>query len=328
MALENHKVQHLLLSTPPTPTGPDEFEKWVRDQDVALEILVLHTSPDILDAICTKGFTDESTPAETYVMIKSEVAQHPEESRAEVATAISTTEVATAISTINIADFSSPTAFLLRLDYLWKKLADGMSGPISDDLYVNYLLVAIKRGRSDWYQALVMDPSRQGWPTKKQLISFINRQATRETDHDGPGPLLAVSDGKDKQKSTDRGQDDPWATNGTDKLVTLREHETSVSASSDSTTLRAQSDSDPPSPRQPPAYGVDGAPPQYEEDLEAEGKRKAMVRRTLLVRLLTSVFITVLVALIVAAVMGKIHDRRESGNKQESSDKQKSDVAG
>lgn len=40
---------------------------------------------------------------------------------------------------------------------------------------------------------------------------------------------------------------------------------------------------------------------------------KAKRRKTLLVRLLTSIFITVLVSLIVAAVVGRIHDRQNSG---------------
>src|SRR5699024_5974980 len=84
-----------------------------------------------------------------------------------------------------------------------------------------------------------------------------------------------------------------------------------VSAGSDSTTLRNPSDCDPPSPRQPPAYGAEGAPPQYQEELVSGSKAKR--RKTLLVRLLTSIFITVLVSLIVAAVVGRIHDRQNSG---------------
>ena len=112
----------------------------------------------------------------------------------------------------------------------------------------------------------------------------------------------------------------------TSDAVLHRSPSSPVSPGSDSTTLRGPSESDPASPWQPPAYGSDGAPPQYGEDLATEGKRKAMVRRTLLVRLLTSIFITVLVALIVAAVMGRIHDRRESDDGHDSADGQESDT--
>lgn len=58
------------------------------------------------------------------------------------------------------------------------------------------------------------------------------------------------------------------------------------------------------SPRQPPAYGDE--PPQYQE--EPEFDEKARERKTIFIRLLTSIFITVLVSLIVAAVVEKIHD--------------------
>lgn len=58
------------------------------------------------------------------------------------------------------------------------------------------------------------------------------------------------------------------------------------------------------SPRQPPAYGDE--PPQYQEEVLYD--TKARERKTVFIRLLTSIFITVLVSLIVAAVVEKIHD--------------------
>lgn len=75
---------------------------------------------------------------------------------------------------------------------------------------------------------------------------------------------------------------------------------------SDDSTL---AESLPPSPRQPPAYGEERAPPQYQEDEDPDDiKARRKIRRTLCIRLLTSIFITVLVSLIVAAVVARIHD--------------------
>ncbi|KAJ6446752.1 NmrA family protein [Purpureocillium lavendulum] len=105
----------------------------------------------------------------------------------------------------------------------------------------------------------------------------------------------------------------PSVSISTSDVVLLRSPPSPVSAGSDSTTLRNPSDCDPPSPRQPPAYGAEGAPPQYQEELVSGAKSKAKRRKTLLVRLLTSIFITVLVSLIVAAVVGRIHDRQGNG---------------
>ncbi|KHN99737.1 uncharacterized protein MAM_02590 [Metarhizium album ARSEF 1941] len=65
----------------------------------------------------------------------------------------------------------------------------------------------------------------------------------------------------------------------------------------------------PSSPRQPPAYGAERAPPLYQEEDDPDDiKARRKIKRTLCIRLLTSIFITVLVALIVAAVVARIHD--------------------
>ncbi|RDA82830.1 hypothetical protein CP532_6095, partial [Ophiocordyceps camponoti-leonardi (nom. inval.)] len=58
--------------------------------------------------------------------------------------------------------------------------------------------------------------------------------------------------------------------------------------------------------RQPPAYGDE--PPNYQEELLSQVK--ARERKTIFIRLLSSIFITVLVSLIVAAVVERIHDNR------------------
>ncbi|RDA92064.1 hypothetical protein CP533_0981, partial [Ophiocordyceps camponoti-saundersi (nom. inval.)] len=60
------------------------------------------------------------------------------------------------------------------------------------------------------------------------------------------------------------------------------------------------------SQRQPPAYGDE--PPNYQEELLSQAK--ARERKTIFIRLLSSIFITVLVSLIVAAVVERIHDNR------------------
>ena len=84
----------------------------------------------------------------------------------------------------------------------------------------------------------------------------------------------------------------------------------------------ALSESDPASPRQPPAYGDERAPPQYQEEVASDAKLKAKARKTIFVRLLTSIFVTVLVSLIVAAVVGRIH-----GSQSKDEDKKKSQQA-
>ena len=64
--------------------------------------------------------------------------------------------------------------------------------------------------------------------------------------------------------------------------------------------------SPPVSPRyQLPAYGDEGAPPEYEteEDLE---KLKAHRKKTLIIRVMTSIFVATLVSLIVAAAIARI----------------------
>ncbi|PFH63214.1 hypothetical protein XA68_16653 [Ophiocordyceps unilateralis] len=58
--------------------------------------------------------------------------------------------------------------------------------------------------------------------------------------------------------------------------------------------------------RQPPAYGDE--PANYGEELLSQ--IKARERKTIFIRLLSSIFITVLVSLIVAAVVERIHDNR------------------
>lgn len=63
------------------------------------------------------------------------------------------------------------------------------------------------------------------------------------------------------------------------------------------------------SPRyQLPAYVEEGAPPKYQEEESKETKEKPDGKRTIFIRLLTSLFIVIIVALIVAAVCGKISD--------------------
>ncbi|KAK2598065.1 hypothetical protein QQS21_005776 [Conoideocrella luteorostrata] len=91
------------------------------------------------------------------------------------------------------------------------------------------------------------------------------------------------------------------------------ESESSFRASDDSTL--AESDSIPPSPRQPPAYADEGAPPQYQEEHNLDDvKARREAKKTLCIRLLTSVFITVLVSLIVAAVVARVHDSQINTN--------------
>ncbi|TQW06350.1 hypothetical protein IF2G_05772 [Cordyceps javanica] len=80
-------------------------------------------------------------------------------------------------------------------------------------------------------------------------------------------------------------------------------------ASSDTTLAESL----PPSPRnQPPPYGDDAVawPPQYHDDLIEREKRhgEPLPRNTLIIRLCTSIFIAFIVCLIVAAVVGRIHD--------------------
>ncbi|POR32813.1 Uncharacterized protein TPAR_06996 [Tolypocladium paradoxum] len=88
----------------------------------------------------------------------------------------------------------------------------------------------------------------------------------------------------------------------------------------------ALSEGDPVSPRQPPAYGDERAPPQYQEDGASDAKTKAKARKTILVRLLTSIFITVLVSLIVAAVVGRIHDSQDK-DREDNSNSQQAETA-
>lgn len=86
------------------------------------------------------------------------------------------------------------------------------------------------------------------------------------------------------------------------------ETESSFRASDDTTI--AESEYISPSLRQPPAYGDEGAPPRYQEGFnnEEDVKARRKVKKTLCIRLMTSIFITVLVSLIVAAVVARIHD--------------------
>ena len=90
---------------------------------------------------------------------------------------------------------------------------------------------------------------------------------------------------------------------------------------SSSSIISIQEISAPPSPGpRLPSYDHNGEElPQYQEDLEAEGGDKAKKRRMLLIRLMTSLFVTVLVALIVAAVVGKINEEKSAmgGKRQE-----------
>lgn len=94
-----------------------------------------------------------------------------------------------------------------------------------------------------------------------------------------------------------------------------------------STTTVQGSGSPPTSPRQHlPAYGEDddversAPPPEYAESLEAEDNGKSLKKRVLLIRLLTSVFVTLLVALIVAAVVGKINEEKRLSKSPEERD--------
>ena len=78
----------------------------------------------------------------------------------------------------------------------------------------------------------------------------------------------------------------------------------------------------------PPPYRVDGAPPSYQEETCAGGKsrRQPLPKKTLIIRLFTSIFIAVIVCLIVAAVVGRIHDTREAKDKQMEDEEQTDDV--
>ncbi|RFU74990.1 hypothetical protein TARUN_7272 [Trichoderma arundinaceum] len=81
----------------------------------------------------------------------------------------------------------------------------------------------------------------------------------------------------------------------------------------------AHTESPPQSPRtQLPAYGDERAPPKYQENgltKEDEAAKKARTRKTLFVRLLTSIFVTVLVSLVVAAAVGRIQHRQAAEKK-------------
>ncbi|KJZ76361.1 hypothetical protein HIM_04090 [Hirsutella minnesotensis 3608] len=66
--------------------------------------------------------------------------------------------------------------------------------------------------------------------------------------------------------------------------------------------------------RQPPDYGDE--PPTYNKE-ELLYDAKSRERKTIFIRLLTSIFITVIVSLIVAAVVEKIHDHRGPGGAHE-----------
>ncbi|KAJ2967309.1 hypothetical protein NQ176_g9724 [Zarea fungicola] len=68
----------------------------------------------------------------------------------------------------------------------------------------------------------------------------------------------------------------------------------------------------PPSPNQPPPYGDEAlpSPPQYLEEGRGQEKKHGppLPKKTLIIRLCTSIFIAFIVCLIVAAVVGRIHD--------------------
>ncbi|EHK15357.1 uncharacterized protein TRIVIDRAFT_228392 [Trichoderma virens Gv29-8] len=95
-----------------------------------------------------------------------------------------------------------------------------------------------------------------------------------------------------------------------------------VFAASNSTTA----ESPPVSPQtQLPAYGDEREPPKYQEDglsKDEEAMNKAKTRRILFIRLLSSIFVAVIVLLIVAAAVGRIYDRqaREKKSKEEQKD--------
>ncbi|KAF1732232.1 hypothetical protein CRV24_008426 [Beauveria bassiana] len=87
-------------------------------------------------------------------------------------------------------------------------------------------------------------------------------------------------------------------------------------ASSDTTLA----ESTPPSPRnQPPPYRDEAltTPPYYQDDVFGRRKKHGeLPKKTLVIRLCTSIFIAFLVCLIVAAVVGRIHDT-QLGKKQD-----------
>lgn len=97
-------------------------------------------------------------------------------------------------------------------------------------------------------------------------------------------------------------------------------------ASSD-TTLAVSEPSSPASLRNnPPPYGDEAAlssPPQYaneNDDEESASREKRVVnqlpKKTLIIRLFTSIFIAFIVCLIVAAVVGRIHDESVRKHKE------------
>lgn len=98
-------------------------------------------------------------------MIKSEVVQHPKETRVLAASAM---------SQINIADYATAKAFLLQLDYLWHKLQEGVAGSIPDGLYANFLLMALERGGASGHIA---------WRNCARENSRPWRRHARLTDH-------------------------------------------------------------------------------------------------------------------------------------------------
>lgn len=61
------------------------------------------------------------------------------------------------------------------------------------------------------------------------------------------------------------------------------------------------------SPRfRPPAYGAEGAPPLYQEAANIEEENGFKAKKIAVIRILSSIFIAVIIALIVAGVIGKI----------------------
>ncbi|KAK0389050.1 hypothetical protein NLU13_2626 [Sarocladium strictum] len=69
-----------------------------------------------------------------------------------------------------------------------------------------------------------------------------------------------------------------------------------------------------------PAYGEEPEPPQYQETPEELAKAKKRARNILVVRLLTSVFIALIVSLIVAGAVTKIQQGKTQDRSEETKD--------
>lgn len=167
VALRNSGIEGLLAATPARPLEAAALERWTTAQGRAQEVMVCHVDRAILRRMVAAGYTMDKTAQQTYRLIRQQI-QFPVEARVHV------TE---ALSRLDMSDFSSVSAFILKLDTMWYVYCDSM-GPaaVPEGVYVNFVLLAVQRGRPEWYEALVLQATQTGWPTRAGLLSFLMRQ--------------------------------------------------------------------------------------------------------------------------------------------------------